>query len=262
MNLLTEEQQPEMVDGVPLFEWNIVNPIIDIDNIQLDNSAHAQQQIHHHDDEYIHNVETEQEEAIDNNINDPTTDDDELDDECDLFNNSNDSVTANTRQFFCKAETQLKAELQQMSQDTHQGEYTDSVVDRGNAIKNNTIAVNDDGLIAPITVNNTTQYMDESTNKQAVTELEETPQEVIGIHGSERRGRGEGVTRFVPNHRGKTYFDHKRSHKQLLQKQQLMRKKRHILLTMLKEKVSRTKSYDFFQIAVNSIFLSAQMSTR
>ena len=77
-----------------------------------------------------------------------------------------------------------------------------------------------------------------------------------------RQNKGQGVTCLVPDLGGKLYHDQRKVHKQFLQRQQLQRTKHHVLLTMLMRKINKKKDVQFFQIAVNSIFLSAQMSAR
>ena len=265
--LATHENQPELVDGMPLFEWELGKPIEDDEIFDL-----SQQSVQQHDEEKseIENNDMEgitAREPVDQEpdmILNETDDIDELTHENDFFDDEADSdysITDNVRSMFEEADEQLRIELDEIhdisGEEPIQHESNTNNVNTTYVIgRDETVTTAaEDGVM---TVAN--PPVDTPTIEQNVDDV--NTEEEVNVRRSTREGRGEGVTRYIPDIGGKTYFDQRKAHHQLLQRHRLMRTKRHVLLTMLKNKVKRINNVNFFQIAIQSIFLSAQMSAR
>ena len=82
------------------------------------------------------------------------------------------------------------------------------------------------------------------------------------VQRSGRPNRGQCVVRYEPGIGSKQYHNQQRIYKQFVQKKRLERTKRHVLHMMLIRKLNKKKDVQFFQIAINTMFLSTQISAR
>ena len=109
------------------------------------------------------------------------------------------------------------------------------------------------------TIEDTHVNREEVTTQNDVAEVA-PPDE--GLRRSGRSGAGEGVTRFKPDIGGTQYFDQRKVYKQFLQRKRLERSKKNVIISLTMKKLNAKKRCQFFQIAVNKIFLSAQMNAK
>ena len=283
-DLATDEKQPELVDGIPLFEWSN-GKIIEDDNDDYDGSEIIE------NNEYIEQLD----EFRVNDLTNPTTNDeviaeselvveedqtsehsdsDELppdennvnmnedmfeNDEEDITNEANntdgDTADNDLDELLKEAERQLQDELnkiQRIDNKRHQ----------------EGVKVKDEDSDRSITQSNENKKLSAALNEVTEADLESSPDR-SGSHESDeeeltevsstgrpmRQARKHGIDRLLMDTKGKDCLSTK--YCTYLQYQKLKRSRRSVLVTLLAKRVSANGNKMFFQKAVNTVFVSA-----
>ena len=261
--LADQENQPELVNKQPVFQWSNGEVIGDI-NISMedaqninsenadsdsdlsmsdsdnssDNNNSENLSISESDDESI--SESDNESDIDV-LNLAESESDNEDD--DFFVRERDETVAaiiepEESEAHMNAELRLEAELEQLDRRHFSDEPEPTIGVKTEANETEMIEQQVEVIEERTLQQDTTQHTSTNNHDNAIpNDIEPVEQP----RRSMRENRGQGVTRFVPDIGGKQYHDQRKVHRQFLQMRRLQRTKRHVLLTMLMRKINKKK---------------------
>jgi hypothetical protein len=256
------ENQPPLIDGMPIFEWSIGDPIADNDDNDDDQHIeHAAPPEHaldnplpaavdpipapdpyvtdseadddsipppqpHHDD--MHSVQSEERDGGQNPIL--------IEDDFDDFDAINNLVA--------DAEKQLDQELDEIGHinNLNTNEYPLEIDE-----------TSIDTIDEPINNSNDTE-----DSNQMVEETSENPDPPVLNNRPRRTNAGAGVERLVMDMKGKDYLSYK--HKQFMMKSKMNRTKKNVILTMMQKKGQNANNSNMLKRAVGIMF--QQMSAK
>ena len=274
--LAAEEQQPWLHDGVPTFEWNIGDVIEDNNeeqerhNLLLENQLPEIHQGINHDDAEVD--EGDDPMQFQNETSDYASSDDN-DEQDEILNDEDDEPLDEDPQqdsmdgFF---EEVTHADEEQENNRANEEEVHEMNTSINNEfaqlieapVNSNEQDNDSNNMIDKIEVKDTTNEEDESNeveNRNTSVEEEET-----APRRSARSNKGV-ISRMAMDHGGKDYRSYvAKQYTQVVQdKTDARKKKRHLLQQIMNEnKDSRSKQSQFLQLAVKTVFLTAQMSAK
>ena len=256
-SLAIKENQPLLVDGIPIFEWNIGEPILDDpdDDFFLELAVSPQETVSSDNDidsngEHLLVADEEQYDVGEDLGVDPNNIEDTMDDDVLDYSRESDNFFDNVNEMFDDADEQLHLELREIEQ------YNDNMNELAN--------VTDDSVN---TVNLLNDHIANTLEPNPASVENEQPDQDENVEESlprypVRENRGTGVERYEPALTGKTYLRNK--HRQLMQAHKNGRRKFRVkvLLLMKKQRKNNFNAFNFLQIALSKLFLSPQMNAR